>query len=105
MKQYFVKAFNATKRWLSGLSIRTGVILLVVCAIFYALSFAQMLLPLSNSTKVTLWIILFGMAKLTQYIGLIIVGAEWWRRFKNRLKRKSEAGESSDNNDNKKIKG
>lgn len=98
MKQYFTRALNATKRWLAGLSMRTGIILLVVCALFYILSFAQMLLPISNSAKVTLWVILFGLAKTTQYMGLLIVGAEWWRRLKSRFKRKREA------NDNNEVK-
>jgi phosphoglycolate phosphatase len=49
-----------------------------------------MLLPISNSAKVTLWVILFGLAKATQYTGLAIVGVEGWRRIKSRLKRNRE---------------
>lgn len=86
-----MKRFIATiKRWLSGLSFKTGIIILVVCLLLYILSFAQMLLPISNSAKVTLWVILFGLAKATQYIGLAIVGVEGWRRIKSRLKRNRE---------------
>lgn len=86
-----MKRFIATiKRWLSGLSFKTGIIILVVCLLLYILSFAQMLLPISNSAKVTLWVILFGLAKATQYTGLAIVGVEGWRRIKSRLKRNRE---------------
>jgi phosphoglycolate phosphatase len=86
-----MKRFIATiKRWLSGLSFKTGIIILVVCILLYILSFAQMLLPISNSAKVTLWVILFGLAKATQYTGLAIVGVEGWRRIKSRLKRNRE---------------
>ncbi len=86
-----MKRFIATiKRWLSGLSFKTGIIILVVCLLLYILSFAQMLLPISNSAKVTLWVILFGLAKAMQYTGLAIVGVEGWRRIKSRLKRNRE---------------
>ena len=86
-----MKRFIATiKRWLSGLSFKTGIIILVICVLLYILSFAQMLLPISNSAKVTLWVILFGLAKATQYTGLAIVGVEGWRRIKSCLKRNRE---------------
>ena len=90
MKQYLIRAFTATKRWLASLSFRTGVIILAICVVLYILSFAQMLLPISNSAKVTLWVILFGLAKATQYTGLAIVGVEGWRRIKSHLRRKRE---------------
>lgn len=35
------------KGWLASLSYRTGVIVLIACVIFYMISFAQMLLPIS----------------------------------------------------------
>lgn len=90
MKQYFINILSAIKRWLSKLSFKTGVIILAVCVLLYILSFAQMLLPISNSAKFTLWVILFGMAKATQYTGLAIIGVEGWRRIKSRLKRNRE---------------
>ena len=74
---------------LSRFSFRTGVIVLVSCVVFYILSFAQMLLPISAATKGVLWFILFGMAKTTQYTGLAILGVEGWRRVKAYFKRKS----------------
>ena len=64
------------KRWLASLSFRTGVIVLACCVPFYVLSFAQMLLPISAQAKTVLWVILFGLAKATQYGGLTILGVD-----------------------------
>ena len=76
------------KRFLRGLSVRTGVIILVVCVICYITSFAQMLLPISVTTKSILWFILFGLAKTTQYTALAILGVEGWKMIKIKLKDK-----------------
>ena len=70
------------KKWLSGLSFRTGVIVLLMCIPFYILSFAQMALPISVEAKGVLWFILFGLAKTCQYGGLTILGVEGLRRLK-----------------------
>ena len=86
MNHFFRRIFEAIKRWLAGLSFRTGVIILASCVVFYILSFAQMLLPISPAAKGVLWFILFGMAKTTQYMGLAIVGVEGWRRIKGYFK-------------------
>ena len=75
------------KLLLGSLSFRTGVIVLVSCVIFYILSFAQVLLPISAKAKGVLWFVLFGMAKTTQYTGLTILGVEGWRRLKGRFRR------------------
>lgn len=80
-----------TKRWLAGFSFRTGLIVLGFCVLFYILSFAQMLLPISNALKGTLWFWLFGLAKLTQYAGLAIIGVEGVKRLKQRKKLKAES--------------
>ena len=77
------------KEALSRLSFRTGVIVLGSCVIFYILSFAQMLLPISAAAKGVLWFILFGMAKTTQYTGLAIIGVEGWKRVKRWFKRRN----------------
>ena len=77
------------KAWLSGLSFRTGVIVLALCIPFYVLSFAQMALPISAKAKGVLWVVLFGLAKTFQYAGLTILGVEGWRRLKARFKHKS----------------
>lgn len=77
------------KTWLSRLSFRTGVIVLLCCVPFYILSFAQMLLPISLETKGILWFILFGLAKTFQYGGLTILGVEGIRRLKEKLKKKN----------------
>lgn len=75
------------KQWLSKLSFRTGVIVLLCCIPCYIFSFAQMLLPISVSAKGVLWFILFGMAKTFQYGGLTILGVEGVRRLKMYWKR------------------
>lgn len=75
------------RKWLGGLSFRTGVILMILCVGFYVASFAQMLLPLSATVKAVLWFVLFGLAKATQYSGIIVLGTagltrlrRWWRK-------------------------
>ena len=73
---------NCISKRLSGLSFRTGVIVLAMCIPFYAISFAQMALPISVSLKGVLWVIFFGLAKTAQYGGLTILGAEGIKRIK-----------------------
>lgn len=75
------------KLWLSRLSFRTGVIVLLSCIPCYILSFAQMALPISASAKSVLWFVLFGMAKTLQYGGLTILGVEGVKRLKQYFKR------------------
>ncbi|MBR1803365.1 MAG: hypothetical protein IJ775_00465 [Muribaculaceae bacterium] len=70
------------KQWLSGLSFRTGVIVMALCIPFYILSFAQMALPISTEAKGVLWVVLFGLAKTFQYGGLTILGVDGWKRLK-----------------------
>lgn len=62
------------KRWLTTLSYRTGMYVLGACVLFYVVSFAQMLLPISVGAKGTLWVIFFGLAKTAQYSALLILG-------------------------------
>ena len=81
-----MRAIQKCKRFLEKLSFRTGVILLLLCAVCYVLSFAQMALPFSVAAKGVLWFILFGTAKTLQYSGLTIIGAEGLRRFRQRLR-------------------
>lgn len=78
-------------KWLQTLSYRTGVIVLLTCIPFYILSFAQAALPISAVWKGVLWFILFGMAKTTQYAGIIILGVEGYRQLKAKLKRSRRA--------------
>ncbi len=73
---------NNLLQWLSRLSFRTGVIVLLCCILCYILSFAQMALPISTTLKSVLWFILFGMAKTLQYGGLTILGVEGVKRLK-----------------------
>ena len=64
------------KKWLSGLSFRTGVIVLAMCIPFYVLSAVQFLLPISIGAKSALWVVMFGLSKTAQYGGLPILGVE-----------------------------
>jgi phosphoglycolate phosphatase len=79
------------KTVLQSLSFKTGVIVLLSCIPFYILSFLQAVLPISASTKVILWTVLFGMAKTCQYAGITILGVEGYNRVKNFFKRSREA--------------
>lgn len=85
---------NRIKAFLSKLSFRTGVIVLLCCIPCYILSFAQMALPISAAAKGVLWFILFGAAKTTQYAGLTILGVEGVKRLKKVLKK--ERGKSEE---------
>ena len=91
-KQRFRFFIRKTKRWLAGFSFRTGLIVLGFCVLFYILSFAQMLLPISAALKGTLWFWFFGLAKLAQYTGLAIIGVEGVKRLRLRKKLKEDTG-------------
>ena len=83
MKELFIRL----KKWLAGLSFRTGVIVLLLCIPFYILSFAQLGIPdISASVKSVLWVVLFGLAKTFQYVGLTVLGVEGYKRLKQILK-------------------
>ena len=92
LKLRFRIFLRRTRAWLAGFSFRTGLIILGFCVLFYIMSFAQMLLPISASLKGVLWFWLFGMAKLTQYTGLAIIGVEGVKRLRLRKKLKGESG-------------
>lgn len=72
----FLRYAAALKRWLAGLSPRTGLVVLTCCIPLYLLSFAQMALPIGLEWKGILWATFFGMAKTAQYAGLAILGKE-----------------------------
>ena len=86
----FKQTLASVKKWLSGLSFRTGVIVLLMCITFYILSFAQMALPISVEAKGVLWFILFGLAKTCQYGGLTILGVEGIRRLKAKFRKNKQ---------------
>jgi phosphoglycolate phosphatase len=69
------------------------VVVLASCVLFYLLSFAQALLPISAEAKSVLFIVFFGLAKTAQYSGLAIVGVKGWQRIKSWFKRKKELSE------------
>lgn len=80
---------NKLKQWLSQLSFRTGIFLIIACVVSYIVSFAQMLLPISVTAKGVLWVVFFGLAKTFQYSALVVLGAEgvmrvkkWWKNRK-----------------------
>lgn len=81
--------FYRLRLWLGGLSFRTGVILIILCGVSYAVSFAQMLLPISVAAKGVLWTIFFGLAKALQYTALLILGSTGIARLKMALKRRN----------------
>lgn len=77
------------KNFLSQLSFRTGIVLIIACVICYIVSFAQMLLPISVTAKGVLWVVFFGLAKTFQYSALAVLGVEgvkrvksWWKNRK-----------------------
>ena len=78
------------KQWLSSLSFRTGVIVLGLCVPCYIISFAQMTLSISTALKGVLWVVFFGLAKTFQYGGLLILGAEGYKRLKGYFRRRRE---------------
>lgn len=79
------------RAWLSSLSFRTGVWVAAVCVVCYAVSFAQMLLPIPAGVKVGLWVLFFGLAKTAQYTALLIFGKAGVERLRGILRaRKGE---------------
>ncbi len=81
------------KRWVASLSFRSGLVVAGFCVLFYILSFAQMLLPVSATVKGTLWVILFGLAKTAQYTALLILGKAGVARIKSYFRKSSAAGD------------
>lgn len=75
------------KQWLSGLSFRTGLIILGCCVVFYIVSFAQFLLPIGTTANGILWVVFFGLAKTSQYTALLILGVEGVKRVKRFFKK------------------
>lgn len=82
MNRFFTKAAEYFK----SLSFRTGAIVAVICAICYAVSFAQMLLPISTTAKGVLWFIFFGLAKTCQYTAILILGKAGVQRLRAALR-------------------
>ncbi len=50
--------FSRFRGWLTQLSFRTGLVVAVLCAVCYVVSFAQVLLPISAAAKSVLWVVL-----------------------------------------------
>lgn len=82
------------RKWVASLSFRTGCVVAGVCLLCYAISFLQMLLPLSIGMKGALWVVFFGLAKTAQYTALLILGKEGWLRLRRALtRRKAPTGD------------
>lgn len=77
---------SGIKQFLSSLSFRTGAIIACICVVCYICSFAQMLLPIPASAKGILWVVLYGLAKATQYTALLILGKEGITRLRKVFK-------------------
>lgn len=91
MKKILIRA----KQWLSTLSFRTGIVVLVLCVCCYIISFAQLALPMSTGLKAALWTIFFGLAKTFQYSGLAIIGAKGVERLRTYWKGKKKNEDES----------
>ena len=85
MLEHLKHILQPIKRWLAGLSFRTGVIVLSSCVVFYLLSFVALVLPVSATLKGVLWFVLFGCAKTTQYGGLLILGFTLLNELERRI--------------------
>ena len=91
-KSKIAQFFGRIKTWLSGLSFRTGVIVLLLCVPCYIFSFVALGLPwFSLETKGILWTVFFGLAKTFQYGGLTILGKEGIKKLKEKWGRKKKS--------------
>ncbi|MBO7648350.1 MAG: hypothetical protein J6S48_03215 [Bacteroidales bacterium] len=64
---------------------------MIICVALHILAFGQIAMPfLAPSTKKTLGIILFSLAKAFQYSGLAIVGVEGYKQLKKRISKQKE---------------
>lgn len=80
------KTWRKIKEWLQGLSFQAGLIVALCCIVFYIISFAQMLLPISAVAKGVLWTVFFGLAKTAQYSALLILGKAGVERLRRKFK-------------------
>lgn len=79
----FKARIDKIKLFLSGLSFRTGILILALCVPCYIFAFAQMALDLSVSMKGVLWAVFYGLAKTFQYAGLAIIGTEGIKKLRS----------------------
>ena len=83
--------FRNCVQWLKGLSFQTGVIVACLCVLCYAISFGQMLLPISTVLKGVLWVVFFGLAKTFQYTAILILGKAGVQKLRKYFKRDVQA--------------
>lgn len=85
--------WSTVKDRLAALSPKTGAAVAVVCVVCYAVSFAQMLLPLPIAVKGVLWAVFFGLAKTAQYTAILILGKAGVDRLRARFTKKARPQE------------
>lgn len=78
--------FARLKHRLATLPPRVGLAAAAICVLCYALSFGQLLLPLSAAVKGVLWASFYGLAKTFQYTAILILGKEGLVRLKAKLR-------------------
>ncbi len=72
--------------WLQGFSPQTCINLLIICLILHIIAFGQFALPFfPPSTKKTIGVVVFSLAKAFQYTGLSILGVEGYKKLKDRI--------------------
>ena len=73
------------KKFFKGLSIRTGIILLIICVLLYVVALIQPLLPISKVAKAIIFATSFGLAKIFQYSAIAVLGVKGWQILKRKL--------------------
>ena len=73
------------KKFFKGLSIRTGIILLIICVLLYVVALIQPLLPISKVAKAIIFATSFGLAKIFQYSAIAVLGVKGWQILKTKL--------------------
>ena len=95
--------------WLSKLSFRTGVIVLVMCILFHIIAFLP-IIPwvkdwsliswMNPYVKGLWWTAWIGIAHVFKYAGLAILGVEGYKRVKAFFRRKKQIEEDNQNKPN-----
>ena len=73
------------KKFFKGLSIRTGIILLIICVLLYVVALIQPLLPISKVAKTIIFTTSFGLAKIFQYSAVAVLGVKGWKLLKGKI--------------------
>lgn len=84
------------KNFFKGLSTRTGIILLILCIISYAIAFIVPFIAIPKATKTVLAFTFFGLAKVFQYSAIAVLGVKGWHKFKAKLGLKQKETNETD---------